>query len=255
MGKDISAVGFIPARLQSTRLERKLLIDLCGKPVLQRTWEGAKESKLLQRLIIATDSEEIVKLCKKIGADFVLTPMDFASGTDRIIWAYKYLGLDADFILNIQGDEPFVEGELIDRLILGLKGSEAGVSTLVSKIEENGEIFDPSVVKVVCSADGNALYFSRSPIPFIRDSEKELWHIKFSFYKHIGIYCFRREALETFSKLPQGELEIAEKLEQLRLLENGIRIHCIEIDRKMVGIDTAGDLEKAKKLIQSSYGK
>jgi len=255
MGTTIKAIGFIPARLHSTRLERKLLLDLCGKPVLQRTWEGAKTSKILQSLIVATDSEEIAELCQKIGADYILTPKDFTSGTDRVIWAYERLGLESDFVVNIQGDEPFIEGEVIDKLIIELNLTDAGVSTLISKINDNKEIFDPSVVKVVCSVDCKALYFSRSPIPFLRDIEKDVWYKNYSFYKHIGIYCFRRYTLETFSKLPQGELEIAEKLEQLRLLENGIGIHCIEIDREMIGIDTSEDLVKATKLLCPSSEK
>lgn len=250
MENDINAIGFIPARLESTRLPRKLLADLCGKPVLQRTWEGAKNSKFLKDIIIATDSNEIAEFCEKIGAKVYRTPSSFQSGTDRIIWAYKHLSTKSDFVVNIQGDEPFIDGKDIDRLIIGLREqSNACVSTLISKIENQEEIFSTSVVKVVCDIDGFALYFSRSPIPFIRDIYKEEWISRHSFYKHIGIYCFRSSTLEVFSKLPPSKLERAEKLEQLRLLENGMKIFCVETNRKMVSIDTPEELLKAKQLI------
>ncbi len=250
MENHINAIGFIPARLESTRLPRKLLVDLCGKPVLQRTWEGAKSSKFLKDIIIATDSDEIFEFCKKIGATVLRTPSGFHSGTDRIVWGYKNLSVEADFVVNIQGDEPFICGKDIDSLIIGLKEqTKANVSTLISKVENQEEIFSPAVVKVVFDIDYFALYFSRSPIPFLRDINNEDWNSKYSFYKHIGIYCFRSSTLERFSKLPPSKLELAEKLEQLRLLENGMTILCIETNRKMISIDTAEDLLKAKQLI------
>ncbi len=243
----LKAIGIIPARYESTRLPGKLLLDLEGKPVLQWVWEGASESQLLSRLIIATDSEKIADLCRAIGAEFVYTPKDIASGSDRILYAYDMLNISADIIVNIQGDEPFVKGALIDKLIRELgSSSAAAVSTLIKKIDNEEEIFEPSVVKVVFDSVGFALYFSRSSIPFVRDEANENWGRTHCFYKHIGIYAFKSDVLRSFTSLPQSNLEKIEKLEQLRLLQNGYKILCVETDENLIGIDTIEDLNKAR---------
>ncbi|MCX7879359.1 MAG: 3-deoxy-manno-octulosonate cytidylyltransferase [Ignavibacteria bacterium] len=246
-----NSIGIIPARLGSTRLKRKLLLDLCGKPVLQWTWEGASKSSLLKKIIVATDSNEIAELCLSIGAEYILTKGNFQSGTDRVLWAFKELNDSSDFIVNIQGDEPFVNGPLLDSLVLSLYSSRADVSTPISRINSIEELLDTSVVKVVFANDKLALFFSRQPIPFVRDLPMDMWMTNFEFYKHIGLYCFRRQTLLEYSQLLPSKLEIAEKLEQNRLLENGRKILCVPTDAKLISIDTPNDLQKARDFIIS----
>lgn len=246
----LNAIGIIPARYESTRLPGKLLRDLGGKPVLQWVWEGASKSQLLSRLVVATDSERIANLCRSIGAEFIITPNDITSGSDRVLYSYNQLKVDANIVVNIQGDEPFINGNLIDILIRELEASSSDVSTLIKKIDNEQEIFEPSVVKVVFDNAGFALYFSRSAIPFVRDKAKGEWHKLNCFYKHIGIYAFKSDVLRLFASIPQSNLEEIEKLEQLRLLQNGYKIRCIETDANLIGIDTIEDLEKAKEFVR-----
>lgn len=246
----IKAIGIIPARYESTRLPGKLLEDLGGKPVLQWVWEGASRSQILNRLVIATDSDRIADLCNAIGAEFIITPKDIASGSDRVLYAYEQLKINSDIVVNIQGDEPFIDGSLIDALVIELDSSSADVATLIKKIKSDSEIFDPSVVKVVCNNAGLALYFSRSPIPFVRDKANNEWHKLNSFFKHIGIYAFKSDVLRSFALLSQSKLEEVEKLEQLRLLYNGYKIRCVETDANLIGIDTFEDLEKARDFVK-----
>lgn len=246
-----NSIGIIPARLESSRLPRKLLLDLAGKPVLQWTLEGASTSKYLQRLVVATDSQEIVDFCTQIGFDVVITPSEFKSGTERVFWTYRTLGEKFDFILNIQGDEPFICGEIIDDLLLETFRSEANISTIIAEIDDEKELFDPSTVKVVPRQDHFALYFSRSPIPFVRDIEPKDWLDKCKFYKHIGMYCFRHKAVEKLQSFGKSFLEEMERLEQLRWLDFGEEILCVETKHKLIGIDTQNDLDRAEKRIKN----
>lgn len=247
----IKAIGIIPARYESTRLPGKLLQDLGGKPVLQWVWEGASRSRLLNRLVVATDSEEIAELCSLVGAEFLLTPKDIPSGSDRVLYAYKQLNISANIVVNIQGDEPFIDGNLLDTLVAELDSSSADVATLVKRIDSESEVFDPSVVKVVLDNAGFALYFSRSPIPFARDKANNEWGKLNCFLKHIGIYAFKSDVLRLFASLPPSELERIEKLEQLRLLQNGYKIRCVETYANLIGIDTCEDLEKAREFVKN----
>ncbi|MFN3780599.1 MAG: 3-deoxy-manno-octulosonate cytidylyltransferase [Candidatus Kapaibacteriota bacterium] len=252
LAKDVrNSVGIIPARLESTRLPRKLLLDLEGKPVLQWTLEGVSTSKYLREIIVATDSDEIADLCISLGFDFILTPKDFASGTERVLWAYQTLENSFDYVVNIQGDEPLIKGEIVDNLLIKTFQSNALISTLVSKITNNREIFEPSTVKVVTNLHGFALYFSRAPIPFVRDYVQNAWHEIATFYKHVGIYCFAKEIVQELTKMPPGKLEHTEKLEQLRWLENAFPILCVETSETLLSIDTSDDMEKAREVMRS----
>lgn len=211
-------------------------------------YENAKKSTVLERIIIATEDEAIAKEAESIGAEYVLTPNTFATGTDRIAWAYRKLELTQDIIFNIQGDEPLLSPKLIDDLFIGFSTSLCQVGTLVKRIETDEELLNPNVVKVVRSIDGEALYFSRSPIPYFRD--KSLEHLSENrYWKHIGLYAYRAESLELFSRLEQTDLEIAESLEQLRLLQNNAKYFCMETKQEIFGIDTPEDFEKLKKLL------
>lgn len=241
-----NSIGIIPARIGSTRLPKKLLRDLNGKPILKWVCDGVATSKFIRRWVVATDSEEIANLCREVSIEYVMTPSELPSGSDRVFFAYNLLNDQADFIVNIQGDEPFVTGDLVDLLLEGLAFSEADVSTLVAKISKDEEVFDPSLVKVVMSKNNFALYFSRSPIPFMRNIPKAQRGSYYSFYKHIGIYAFRTHMLKIFTGLKESKLEQAEKLEQLRLLENAYKILCIPTDKVLIGIDTEEDLIKAQ---------
>ncbi len=256
LAKDVrNSVGIIPARLESTRLPRKLLLDLEGKPVLQWTLEGVSTSKYLRKIIVATDSDEVANLCISLGFDYILTPKNFESGTARVLWAYQTLGNNFDYIVNIQGDEPFIKGEIVDNLLIKTFQSNALISTLVCEIKNNQEIFEPSTVKVVTNQDGFALYFSRAPIPFVRDYVQDAWHEIATFYKHIGIYCFASEIVQKLAKMRPGKLEKAEKLEQLRWMENAVSILCVETNETLLSIDTSNDMEKAREVIRSLFSK
>ncbi len=246
-----NSIGIIPARLESSRLPRKLLLELAGKPVIQWTLEGASTSKFLQRIIVATDSDEIFDFCFKIGFEAIRTPSNFESGTERVFWAYHNLGEKFDFIVNIQGDEPFINGNDIDNLLLMTFRNKANISTLVAPITSERELIDPSTVKVVRRLDGFALYFSRSTIPFIRDVEPKDWLARHNYFKHIGIYCFRSNAIERINSFDKSNLEGLEKLEQLRWLDNGEEILCVETKQTLISIDTAEDLNLAEHYVKN----
>ena len=240
-------IGIIPARFASTRLMGKPLADIGGKPLIQHTYESASKSKLLQKIIIALDDEKVAQVCSDFGADVVLTPKDILTGSDRIAYVVKKKR-NADIIVNIQGDEPFVSGKMIDQAIEPLLfDKEVHVSTLVKRIETAKELKSPDIVKVVFDYQNYALYFSRSPIPYVRDvisakkiiSENEI-------FKHIGLYVYRRDSLLKFTRLKPTDLELTEKLEQLRMLENGIKIKVVVTELETIGVDTPEDLKRAR---------
>ncbi len=237
-------VGIIPSRYASTRLPAKPLVDICGKPMVQRVYEQAKKSALLTDVIVATDDERIESAVKTFGGKVVMTPADIHSGSDRIALAAKNMA--ADIVVNIQGDEPLIDPQLIDQTIQALIDDEAVVvGTAVKKISSQNDIFNPSVVKVVLDKNNYALYFSRSPIPHVRDARNENeWLTQATVYKHFGIYVYRAEFLQHYTTMPQSPLEIAEKLEQLRVLENGYRIKCVITEYESLPVDTQEDLEK-----------
>lgn len=237
-------VGIIPSRYASTRLPAKPLVDICGKPMVQRVYEQAKKSALLTDVIVATDDERIESAVKTFGGKVVMTPADIHSGSDRIALAAKNMA--ADIVVNIQGDEPLIDPQLIDQTIQALIDDEAVVvGTAVKKISSQNDIFNPSVVKVVLDKNNYALYFSRSPIPHVRDARNENeWLTQATVYKHFGIYVYRADFLQHYTTMPQSPLEIAEKLEQLRVLENGYRIKCVITEYESLPVDTQEDLEK-----------
>ncbi|MFA4991658.1 MAG: 3-deoxy-manno-octulosonate cytidylyltransferase [Candidatus Omnitrophota bacterium] len=243
----MDAVGIIPARYGSTRFEGKLLADLCGKPVIQHTWENARRSNAIDDLIIAADDKRIYNIAKGFGANVIYTSTGHKSGSDRLTEAVN--SIDAKVIVNIQADEPLLHPTMIDDVVGPLlKDESINMTTLCHKIKDREEVSDPNVVKVVFDRNGIALYFSRSPIPYTMDSEIEPQN----YYKHIGIYGYTKDFLFAFKSLPQSRLEQLERLEQLRVIENGYRLKVMETRFDTIGIDTAADLEKAKCLIKGN---
>ncbi len=250
---NIQAIGFIPARYASSRLPGKPLIEICGKPLLQWVWEAACQSETLRRIVIATDDDRIAEFCFNIGAEFVMTPPELPSGTDRVRYAYNELGEEADIILNLQGDEPLITGKIIDKLIISFIQSGNDVGTLVRKIDSYQELVNPSIVKVVLNNNNSAIYFSRHEIPYIRDFSKDEWLSHHNFWKHTGVYVYRKDILDQFGNMNISNLENVEKLEQLRLLQEGATIHCVTIEENLVGVDTPEDIKKVEKLLSKVY--
>lgn len=242
----MDAIGVIPARYASTRFEGKVLADLGGKPVIQHVYERARQAKLLDDLIVACDDERVKAAVLKFGGKAILTSPDQPTGTDRLSEVVN--PLDVKVVVNIQGDEPFVQPTMIDNIVLELlNNAKIGMVTLIKKIEDEKELHDHNIVKVVVDKDGYALYFSRNPIPFVRDKSLQRPLLEaYAFYKHIGLYGYTKDFLFTFKNLPKSNLEEAEKLEQLRALEHGYKIKTIVTKFDTVGIDTPEDLEKAK---------
>jgi 3-deoxy-manno-octulosonate cytidylyltransferase (CMP-KDO synthetase) len=234
-------LAVIPARFESTRLPGKVLLKIGSKTMLERVWERAKLSRADQ-VIIATDHPGIRETSQYFGATVVMTDRGHPSGTDRVSQAAEQF--NADVVVNVQGDEPFIEPSSIDAAIDGLlsSGREVVMSTLMTRFRTEEDADDPSAVKVVTDRNGLALYFSRLPVPFLRDSSGGTTAV---WYKHLGLYCYRREFLRAFPKLPRGPLETSEKLEQLRVLENGYRICVVETEHDSIGVDTEDDLARA----------
>ncbi|MGB9877325.1 MAG: 3-deoxy-manno-octulosonate cytidylyltransferase [bacterium] len=237
----MKTIGIIPARYSATRLPGKPLIDICGKPLIQYVYEQAKKSKVLDEVIVATDDERILGAVEKFGGKAVMTSPSHPTGTDRCAEVAERI--DCDFVVNIQGDEPLIPPEVIDKVAEALRESTSEVPmTSAATIATGEERDDSNVVKVVMDRKGTALYFSRSPIPFLRNPVAPT-------YRHIGIYGYRRDFLLKFVSLPQTPLEKTESLEQLRALEHGYRIKIVIVDYSPVGVDTPQDLERVKKLL------
>ncbi len=244
----MNIVGIIPARFASSRLVGKPLADIGGKPMIQHTYENAKKSKLMNDIIVAVDDSKIFDVVSSFGAKAVMTDKNFNSGSDRIAFVATKIP-EADIIVNIQGDEPFIDGRMIDEAIQPfLFEKDIQVTTLVKKITDIKELKSPSVPKVVFDYRNYAMYFSRSIIPYVRDanSKIEMFHST-DFYKHIGLYVYKRETLLKFTSLTPTDLELTEKLEQLRLLENGIKIKVVVTEYESFSVDTPEDLKKARK--------
>jgi len=243
-------VAIIPARYASTRLPAKPLADIAGKPMVQHVYERAARAKLVDEVIIATDDERIVAAVKPYGSRAVMTPVTLQTGSDRIAYVAKTLP-DADIIVNVQGDEPLLAPEMVDEAVRPLvENSEIVAGTLVRPVDDAADLTNPGIVKVVLDRAGFALYFSRSPIPFGRDIPPAEWVGKHRYYKHIGLYVFRRAFLLTFAALPQTLLEQAEKLEQLRILEHGYRIKATVTTYDSIPVDTQADLEKVRETLR-----
>jgi len=240
-------VGIIPARFASTRLMGKPLANIGGKPLIQHTYESSSKSKLIKKIIIAVDDEKVEEVCREFGADTILTPKEIETGSDRIAFVLQKIE-DAEIIVNIQGDEPFISCKMIDQAIEPLLfDKNVHVSTLVKKIESVKELKSPDVVKVVFDYNNYAMYFSRAVIPFVRNAlSKENAIEKTEYYKHIGLYVYRRDSLLKFTNIKPTDLEKAEKLEQLRMLENGFKIKVVVTDIESIGVDTPKDLKRAR---------
>jgi 3-deoxy-manno-octulosonate cytidylyltransferase (CMP-KDO synthetase) len=239
-------VGIIPARFASTRFPGKPLVDINGKTMIQRVFEQAK--LVLDHVYVATDDNRIAEEVERFGGKFLMTSVKHQSGTDRIAEAVELLKSifedEFDVVINIQGDEPFIKPEQIKEIISCFENDKTEIATLVKKIDLNEEIFDTNKPKVLFDKNKKAIYFSRSPIPYLRNVEKSEWHLKYNYYKHIGMYAYKTTVLNELTKLEQSSLELAESLEQLRWIENDYTITVSETNFESVGIDTPEDLEK-----------
>lgn len=242
----------IPARYASTRFPGKPLAMIGGKPMVQHVVE--KAAAVSENVYVATDDGRIYDCVIGFGGKAVMTSTEHRSGTDRCYEAYRHVveqtGKKYDVVVNIQGDEPFIQPEQVKALVACFEDDKVEIATLAKRFEQNADIFDPNKVKVVCSAKGTALYFSRSAIPFCRGIEKECWLEMTPFYKHVGMYAYRPEVLKEITTLPQGRLEKAESLEQLRWLENGYTIAVRETAHESIGIDTPEDLKRAEAVLR-----
>lgn len=234
------AAVIIPARFTSTRFPGKPLAPILGKPMLQWVWEGAGKARLVDRLIVATDDERIREAAAKFGADAVMTSSQHVSGTDRAAEVARTL--THSVIINVQGDEPLITGEMIDKLVEALQDDSENMASLMSRVSDLGLIHDPHLVKVLADRQGRALYFSRSPLPYQPDD---------FFYLHIGVYGYQKEFLLRFPSLPPSRLERLEKLEQLRALENGFQIKMIEISHSHLRVDTPQDIIRVEEHIKA----
>ncbi len=237
-------VGVIPARLASTRLPRKVLRMIAGEPLLAWVHRAAAASPLLSEVIVACDSEEVQQLCQARGWRSIMTDPQLPSGTDRLFAVSKQV--DADIFVNIQGDEPLLRPEHLSGLLAPFDRASVEVTTLKVRCAADN-IANPNAVKVVTANDGRALYFSRAAIPFNRDGSSEV-----AYWKHLGLYAYRREALARFAALAPGTLEQTERLEQLRLLENGIALYVSETNFDTIGVDTEDDLKRVEALLLGS---
>ncbi|MBI5894409.1 MAG: 3-deoxy-manno-octulosonate cytidylyltransferase [Deltaproteobacteria bacterium] len=261
-------VAIIPARYASTRLKGKALVDIAGRPMIQHVYERTKKAGLINDVIVATDDKTIFDAVKGFNGKAAMTSSEHKTGTDRIAEAAN--NIDADIIVNVQGDEPLIEPEMIDEAIKPLMRDAAiPICTLKTKIQDEKEILNPNIVKVVTDKNGFALYFSRLPIPYVRSEESRGQGVKGSskeiippleplnprileplHYKHIGLYVYRKDFLLKFAKMKPTLLEEAEKLEQLRALENGYKIKVVETRYNSIGVDTEEDLERVRGIFQ-----
>lgn len=240
-------LGVIPARYASTRFPGKPLADINGKPMIQRVYEQAVKCKELSEVIVATDDKRIEEAVKKFSGNVVMTSDKHESGTDRCFEALTKYGGNFEAVINIQGDEPFIQPEQISKVVSCFSQRETRLATLVKKINSLHELADPNTVKVVVGKNKEALYFSRTAIPYCRGKEFAEWLKLHTYYKHIGIYGYRTDALKEITKLERSPLEMAESLEQLRWLENGYRISVEVTEMDSVSIDTPEDLQNSLK--------
>ena len=236
-------LGIIPARFQSTRFPGKVLVDIKGKSMVQRVYEQARKATLLDKVIVATENEEVKKHVESFGGEAVLTSDNHVSGTDRCFEALHIQKEQYDYVINIQGDEPFISPHQIDEIAALLDG-QVELATLIKKITTSSELFNFGEVKTVFNNQMEALYFSRQPIPYYRNGGEMEWLSRQEYFKHIGIYAYRADILKTISNLPVSSLEKAESLEQLRWIENGLKIKLAYTEHESVCIDTKEDLER-----------
>lgn len=250
MSKRMKILGIIPARFESTRFPGKVLVDIKGMSMVQRVYEQANKSNLLTKVIIATESKKVKKHVESFGGEAILTSKSHASGTDRCYEALTLQKETYDYVINIQGDEPFIAPTQIDELAQLLDDCQPDgqgkveLATLIKKITTSSDLFNYGEVKTVFNKNMEALYFSRQPIPYCRNQGEMEWLSHQDYYKHIGIYAYRTDVLEKVSKLPVSALEQAESLEQLRWIENGLKVKLAFTAHESVCIDTKEDLDK-----------
>ncbi len=244
----MKTIAVIPARFAATRFPGKLMQKIGDKTIIRMVYENAVESGIFNQVLVVTDSEVIFKEIQSLGGFVKMSGGEHASGSDRI--AEAIVDLDVDVVVNIQGDEPFIKKEPLADLLDCFKDESVCVASLMKKVGDDEEVNNPNMVKVVCNKANEALYFSRSAIPFKRNTQTKL-----PYFKHIGVYAFKKKTLLEFTRWPQGELEQTEMLEQLRYLENGVSIKMVETSFSSIGIDTLEDYEKAKEYFTLLSGK
>ena len=243
---DPEVVVVIPARYAATRLPGKPLVNLAGKPMVQRVYEQAKLAQTVHRVLVATDDQRIVDAVQAFAGEARMTRSDHRTGTERIAEVAAHE--PGDVFVNVQGDEPLIDPVAIDTAVAALlEDPPAQIATVATPIRHVPDIMDPNVVKTVLDFDSNALYFSRAPIPWVRDTQQKI-HVRY--WKHLGLYVFQRDALLEYPTLPQGELEKIEQLEQLRWLENGWKIRVAEVEHDAVSVDVPEDVRRVEKLLQ-----
>lgn len=246
----MKTIAIIPARYGSSRFKGKPLAMLAGRPVIQHVYERVLQ--VVEDTWVATDDERIYDTVKAFEGKVVMTRTDHKSGTDRIQEAVEKIGTKADVVVNVQGDEPFIQTSQIETICRLFDDPGTQIATIGKRFESMEAVENPNSPKIVTDVNGFALYFSRSPIPFVRGAEREAWLGRYPFLKHLGIYAYRRTVLAEITQLPMSPLEKAESLEQLRWLQNGYRIKVGLTNVETIGIDTPTDLEKAEKFIQEA---
>lgn len=246
----MKVVGIIPARYASTRFPGKPLALIKGKPMIQRVYEQALKAKL-DAVVVATDDARIADAVMDFGGQYVMTSPNHRSGTDRCREVLDLLENQYDAVINIQGDEPFIDPRQIGMMRDLISRDDTVLASLAKRIEDEDELFSPNTVKVVMDKEGNALYFSRNPVPFMRNVDREDWLGKGVFYKHIGIYAYKAETLRQIAEMQPSTLEMAESLEQLRWLENGLRIRMGITQEENVSIDEPSDIDKAERFAEN----
>jgi len=241
------ATVVIPARLASTRLPRKVLLDLGGKPVIRHVWERVRRMKRARNVIIATDAEEVAAAAAAFGADVRLTSPACRNGTERIVELLPQL--EGEFFLNVQGDEPFIDAGLLDSLVERYAQTHCDLVTAVYALKDEKQLADPNLVKVVRARDGHAIYFSRSPVPHLRGVPLAQWCQSRPYWGHLGVYGYTRKVLELYPHLEMGDCESRESLEQLRFFECSLSFQTVETNYHAVAIDTPADMERARQIL------
>jgi len=253
----MNIIGIIPARYESSRFPGKPLAKIGNKSMIQKVYEQC--TKALKIVYVATDDARIENEVNRFGGNVIFTKSIHQSGTDRIAEAVNKieasLNKEFDIVINIQGDEPFINHQQIKEISSCFNDKDTEIATLVKKIDVNEDIFNPNKPKVIFTKNNYAIYFSRSPIPYVQNYTKDIWHKNHTYYKHIGMYAYKKDVLNKITNLPQSSLELAESLEQNRWIENGYKIKIARTNIESFGIDTPEDLEKAIKLYNKSINK
>lgn len=241
-------IALIPARYASSRLPGKPLVEIAGKPMIQHVYERVQSARSIDRVIVATDDERIRDFVRDFGGEVAMTSSDHPSGADRIAEVARSLG-DVSVVVNVQGDEPMIDPSILELLVEAISSTDCDCATPVTPITAMRELFDTNIVKVVMRRDFAPLYFSRSPIPCVRDRPAEEWLSSHHFYRHVGVYAYRPAALERFVTSPASALERCEQLEQLRMLDLGMSMLCVETAYDGIAVDTPEDVMRVEALL------